>query len=36
MIAKLAGVLDNLEHVYKGFVYNRLFIKNISQLSEEK
>ena len=33
---KLAGHRDNLEHVYASFIYNQLFIKNISQLRDEK
>ena len=30
------GHRDNLIHVYASFKYNQLFIKNISQLREEK
>ena len=33
---KLAGQRDNLERVYGSFINNQLFIKNISQLREEK
>ena len=33
---KLAGLRYNLEKVYGSFISNQLFIKNISQLREEK
>ena len=33
---KLAGQRDNSEQVSEDFIYNQLFIKNISQFGEEK
>ena len=35
-VSRTAGRPDNLEQVYGSFIYNQLFIKNISQLREEK
>ena len=33
---KLTGQRENLEQVYGSFIYKQLFIKNNSQLREEK